>query len=56
MQQFDFASLRHAVTSLQSSLSVVGKGAVVRMGAVVTTDVLAGVTVVGNPSRPLVKS
>jgi sugar O-acyltransferase (sialic acid O-acetyltransferase NeuD family) len=31
----------------------IGKGAVVGMGAVVTKDVEAGMTVIGNPARPM---
>ena len=34
----------------------IGTGAVVGMGAVVTKSVAAGVTVVGSPARPLVKT
>ena len=35
---------------------VIGRGAVVGMGAVVTRSVPPGVTVVGNPAKPLAKS
>lgn len=34
---------------------IIGEGAIVGMGAVVTKDVPAGAVVVGNPAKPLVK-
>lgn len=36
--------------------TVIGRGAIVGMGAVVTQSVPPGVTVVGNPAKPIVKS
>lgn len=35
---------------------VIGRGAVIGMGAIVTKDVAAGAVVVGNPARPLIKN
>ena len=44
------ATLRHGKAGAPLRI---GKGAVVGMGAVVTRDVAPGVTVIGNPARPM---
>lgn len=35
---------------------VIGRGAIIGMGAIVTKSVPSGVTVIGNPAKPLVKN
>jgi len=54
----DYAYIGAGAVIKQGSPSaplVIGRGAVVGMGAVVTKSVPPGVTVVGNPARPLSK-
>lgn len=36
-------------------VDILGAGAIVSMGAVVTRDMPAGVTVLGHPAKPLIK-
>ncbi len=55
----DYAYIGTGVIIKQGSLSkpiVIGEGAVLGMGAVVTKDVLPFSTVVGNPAKPLSKN
>jgi len=52
----DFAYIGSGAVIKQGRLeapTVIGRGAVVGMGAVVTKSVAPGVTVVGNPARPM---
>ena len=54
----DYAYIGSGAVLKQGTLKsplVIGTGAVVGMGAVVTRNVPPGVTVVGNPARPLIK-
>lgn len=54
----DYAYIGAGAVIKQGSPSaplVIGRGAVVGMGAVVTKNVPPGVTLVGNPARPLIK-
>jgi sugar O-acyltransferase (sialic acid O-acetyltransferase NeuD family) len=54
----DYAYIGAGAVIKQGSTSaplVIGRGAVVGMGSVVTRNVPPGVTLVGNPARPLIK-